>query len=204
MYPQGKSARLGRGGGHGTSITLPGGYGVSNAPPAAVAVILIGLAALGGSVYFINQIVQPGRVNATLSAKLSESVKHLGEKPAWGPEEIDLNGGKIVLQLYHDRCLSESIVGADGVVIGSALTQDIAKDPDRHASLDLFPVLFAAAPESRCDLFNHGAVSGSRAEGQQGYSVLWHVWLQDGCEFRQWVDQQHGTFGPRTWVLCRH
>ena len=204
MYPHGKSARTSRPAGNGASITLPGGYGVSNAPPAAVAVLLIGLTALGGWVYYVKQIRQPDALNATLNAKLNESVKHLGEKPAWGPEEIELDRGKIILQVYHDRCLSESIYGADGLMIGSELTPDIAKDPDRHVAFNLFPVLSAAQSTSRCDLFNHGSVNNSRAEGQQGSSTLWHVWLQDGCEFRQWVDQQHGTFGPRTWVLCRH
>lgn len=197
-------ARQKRADSEGASITLPGGYGISNAPKGAVALLLIGLSALGGWVYYVQQVQQPKIENTVLSARLAESVKHLGEAPAWGPQEIPLDRGKIVLQLYKDRCLAESVYGADGLLIGSALTGDIAKDPDRHVGFNLLPVVFAAQQVSRCDQFNHGAILGSNAEGQQGYSVLWHVWLKDGCEFRQWVDQVHGTFGPRMWVICRH
>ena len=196
--------RTKRSGGDGASITLPGGYGISNAPRAAVAVLLIGLAALGGWVYYVRQVQQPEIANSVLTAKLAESVKHLGEAPVWGPQEIVLDRGKIVLQIYKDRCLAESVYGSDGELIGSALTQDIAKDPDRRVEFNLLPVVSAAQQASRCDVFNHGAVIRSNAEAQQGYSVLAHVWLQDGCEFRQWVDQQHGMFGPRMWVICRH
>lgn len=45
-----------------------------DAPKGAVAVLLIGLAALGGWVYYVKHVQQPEMANTVLSAKLAESI----------------------------------------------------------------------------------------------------------------------------------
>lgn len=178
-------------------ITVP-------SPPAwarGVAVVVLVLAAVGGVYY--RTVRQPDAINNVLRLKLAETTKHLGETPAATATLLDTIQGKITVQMYRDRCLVPSVYGPDGTLLHSTLIMDMLTD--QHAAGGILPVAEAAAPASRCDAVGHGPAVKSGEEARRGCcEVLWHVLLQDGCEFRQWVDAPHGLFGAREWIVCRH
>lgn len=191
-----------------TEVELPGGFKLKGGAITVVVIVLVVLAFWWFQPDQQKEVLNQKELNAALQEQYRETAKHIGEELKNATTLFESLQGKIVVGIYRDRCIAHIAMDAEGTIIATGLTRDILKDGDRRADLGgLIAALHAstAVVDSRCNYVNHGNLARPPQEEQrQGNNVLMHVWMQDGCEFRQWWDQLHNTYGPRMWIVCRH
>lgn len=185
-----------------TEVELPGGFKLKGGVVGVVFILVIVFGFWWMQRH--DELVPVRAANDALRFKLTETAKHIGEELRNSSTLYEGELGRVAVGIYRDRCVALIAYGAGGDVLGSTLLTDLLKDADRHALLSFLEQSVAAQGQSRCDYVNHGPVAKYGEEGRQGYNVLMHYLMADGCEFRQWIDTYHNTFGPRTWIVCRH